>query len=112
MRAIAVLPGQGWATLSAKPSTSAEAPHLNQSVSSSNTIRITGARDNFRISLSSGASGHLELVTVDGRVLDSKPITQSKREILLSRSALPSGVLLVRFVSGETTTTARLVSAY
>ncbi len=106
------LPGQGWATLSAKPSTSAEAPHLNQSVSSSNTIRITGARDNFRISLSSGASGHLELVTVDGRVLDSKPITQSKREILLSRSALPSGVLLVRFVSGETTTTARLVSAY
>lgn len=102
------VPGHGWATLSVKPTSSTKSIIRNQFQSE---LKIGLNRERYRIALPSREPGRIELLTISGRVLESKPVPQDGREILFKRRTSPAGLLLARVVYGNSTQTARLFTA-
>lgn len=102
------VPAQGWATLAVRPVSSTNEIADNQVPG--NGLRITGTGDGYLVGLPSGAGGRIELLTVTGRVLESRVIPQGSREIVLRKHASHAGLLLVRVVHGGAARTARLVA--
>jgi glucosylceramidase len=103
------VPTQGWATLCVglNPVTSIkDVPH-NQVRGDGDGLRITCKGDGYRIALPSRESGRIELLTVSGRVLESRAIPQGSREILLRKQGSHGGLLIVRAVYGSGAQTAR-----
>ncbi|MBN1575602.1 MAG: hypothetical protein JW913_03565 [Chitinispirillaceae bacterium] len=104
-------PGQGWATVYTGPITSAKKDiSYNQIPGNRSGLTITTKGDQYRIALPSLNAGHIELLTLTGRVLESRAIPQGSREILLGKQATPTGLLLVRVVYGGEAKTARLIN--
>ena len=83
----------------------------NQFQSDGGGLRITCKGDGYRIALPSRGSGRIDLLTLTGRVLESRAIPQGSREIPLPRQASHAGLLLVRVVYGGRVKTARLFTA-
>ncbi|MBN2036419.1 MAG: glycoside hydrolase family 30 protein [Chitinispirillaceae bacterium] len=106
-------PGKGWATLyvGPKPVKSTNDITHNHFFGDGNGIRITCKEDGYRIALSSRESGRIELLSLTGRVLESRALPQGSREMLLRKQASHAGLLLVRVVCGGKTETARLFNA-
>lgn len=105
------IPAKGWATLCTKwiPPTKAITNNRLSGVVSG--LKVTCKENGYSIALPSQQSGHIELMTVAGRVLESRAIPQGSREILFQKQASYSGLLLVRVVSGNETKTTRFVNA-
>jgi glucosylceramidase len=104
------VPAIGWATLCVGlPGTTSikEIAH-NQSAIDASGLKITNKGDGYRIALPSQESGHFELLTATGRVLEARAIQQGSREILFGKQASHAGLLLVRVVYGGKAKTARL----
>jgi|GEM_PF-1680855 len=110
------VPGRGWATLCMMPIVSTKkAIFSNQSVDYGKGLKVIGSRDGYRIALpsSSMGAGRIELVTLTGRVLESKAIPQGSREVMLDKKLTSTaGLLLVRVVHGGETRTARIFNAH
>jgi hypothetical protein len=102
-------PGQGWATLYAGPATvqSKKAPVSKQLTVAEKAIKITGRGNGYAVALPSNASGHIELLTLTGRILEVRTISQGSSEVLLGKQA-HTGLLLVRVVQGNDVHIARL----
>jgi len=98
------IPAHAWATLCTKPVTSINSTAHNQVKSTKSEIRIICRGEEYCITLPSRKTGHIELMTVTGQILESIPIRQDTREILLQKKMYPPGLLLVRVKYGETTT--------
>jgi glucosylceramidase len=105
------VPAHGWATFCVRPPVSTNGSIHNQCHNDKSDLRITGKGKEYRITLPSRESGRIDLLTITGRVLESRAIPQGSREILLQKQAYPAGLLLVRVVYGGTAKTARLVNA-
>lgn len=105
------VPAHGWATFRAVPSVATNGTSSYPSNKEKNELTITGGADGYRISLSSPKSGRLELLTITGRILESRLIYQGSREIQLRKQALPSGMLIVRVVHEGITKTERIFKA-
>ena len=107
-------PGKGWATLYVGPAPVKSTKEIasNQFLGDGSGIRITCKKDGYRVVLPSRESGRIQLLTLTGRVLESRAIPRGSREILLGKQASHSGLLVVRVVygSGEVRT-ARLFNA-
>jgi glucosylceramidase len=104
------VPAIGWATLGVgltSPTSIKDITH-NQYTRDGNGLRITCKGDGYLIALPSRESGRIELLTVTGRVLESRAIPQGSREFLLRKQASHAGLLLVRVVYGSGARTARL----
>jgi glucosylceramidase len=104
-------PGKGWATFYTGPLVSTKDIAHNQLTRYDNELNITGKGDVYHVSLPSRESGRLELLTVTGRILESRAIPQGSSEILLKTGASPAGLLLVRVVNGSGARTMRLFNA-
>jgi glucosylceramidase len=100
------LPAHGWATLSVKAATSIIDMGHNQS---HREFSIINKGEGYGVTLPSGKSGRIELVTLTGRVLESKIIPQGCREILLPKQGTRTGVLSIRVVYGDGTQSEQLV---
>ncbi|HEX7511016.1 MAG TPA: glycoside hydrolase family 30 protein [Chitinivibrionales bacterium] len=107
-----MLPAHGWATLSVKPGSAINDKGHNQLPYNGGEFKATYTAQGYRIALPSRQSGHIELLTAAGRVLESRAIPQGSREILLRAQVSNSGMFLVRVVSGGATTTALLPSTH
>jgi glucosylceramidase len=102
------IPGRGWATLVVnweKP-VSVKDPS-GKIASKANLLRITRNADGYRVSLPSSEAGRIELLTANGRILESREISQGSNVITLQKKASYSGLLLLRVVSGGKTNTAK-----
>jgi glucosylceramidase len=104
-------PGKGWATLYSGPFVSTKDIAKNQLTRHGNGLKITGKGDAYMVTLPSREAGRIELLTVTGRVLESRAIPQGSRGILLQKQASHAGLLLVRVVYGGEARTARLFNA-
>ena len=107
------VPAQGWATLCVGlPTTSIKDSYNNQFPIDKSGLRITCRGDGYRVELPSREAGRIELLTINGRVLESRAIPQGSREILLRKQVSHAGLLLARVVyEGGKALTARLVNA-
>jgi glucosylceramidase len=110
-------PGKGWATFYTgpwPPSWNSKTSAISQNRPSrvGDVLNVTCKADGYRIALPSGKAGIIELLTVTGRVLESKNIPQGSREVLLKKQASYSGLLLVKAVCGGQTNTARIFAAH
>lgn len=106
------IPSKGWATLVVnweKP-VSVKESASNKITGKANSLRITRNVDGYRVTLPSREAGRIELLTVNGRILESREIPQGSKEITLQKQASHSGLLLMRVVSGGKTSTARFFS--
>ena len=109
-------PGQGWATVYSGPppvppvSVRKNIPG-NQTAGNRNGMKVTCKEDGYRVVLPSREAGRIELLTLNGQVLESRVIPQGTGEILLGKQAAYSGMLLVKAVLGNEVTIARLFSA-
>jgi glucosylceramidase len=106
-----VVPAQGWATLCVglNPTTSIKNIYNNQFPIDKSGLRITCKGDGYRIELPSQETGRLELLTLSGRVLESRAIPKGSREIMLRKQTSHAGLLLVRVMyDGGNALTARL----
>lgn len=104
-------PGQGWATLYVGPKpvwTVKEA--ASKYLSIGNGLKVVKRANGYLVSLPSREAGRIELLTVNGRVLESRAIPRGKQEIMLPRDA-SNGMLIVRAVYGGETATARVLNA-
>jgi hypothetical protein len=54
------------------------------------------ATDAFTIHLPKNASGHIELMDVQGRILQRKRIQNDGEDVLIERGSLPNGLYIVR----------------
>lgn len=105
------IPAIGWATACVGLSTT-KVISQNQTHSAVGGLKITSNEDVYRIALPSQESGRIELLTVTGRVLESRIIPQGSREILLPKQTSHAGLLLVRLVYRGEVKTARIFNAY
>lgn len=101
------IPVHGWATLSVPPATAVE--DVAQKAAGGRGLRITGRGEHCRLVLPSGEPGRCDLLTVTGRILESRAISPGCRELHLGEQAYPAGLLLVRVVCGGTVETVRCV---
>ena len=108
------IPALGWATLCVgmKPPTAINDITHNQFLRNESGLRITCKGDGYRIALPSRESGRIELLTVTGRVLESRAIPQGSREMLLRKQASHAGLLLVRVVYGGESQTSRFFNVH
>jgi glucosylceramidase len=107
------IPAKGWATLCTKwvPPVTTKVNAHNKFTGNGSDLKVTCREDGYRIALPSRESGRIELMTVTGRVLESRAIPQGSREIMLQKQASYAGLLLVRAVYGNETKTTRLFNA-
>ncbi len=105
------IPKKGWATLAIglKPVVGIKDVAMNQ-LNTSKGIKVTSSGDKLKVSLASKGSGRVELLTVSGRVLESKAIPLGCSEVSFSKQASHSGMLLVRVINGAKTSTVRFSS--
>jgi glucosylceramidase len=103
------VPARGWATLCVglNPTTSIKDIYNNQFPIDKSGLRITCRGDGYSVELPSREAGRIELLTINGRVLESRAIPQGSREIMLRKKASHAGLLLVRVVYGDGAKTAR-----
>jgi glucosylceramidase len=108
------IPKKGWATLGiglkTKPIVSTKDNARNQ-IATANRLRVTSMGDAYKVTLTSSASGRVELLTLSGRVLETRAVPQGCSEVSFSKSASRSGMLLVRAVYGSEIKTTRLFNA-
>jgi glucosylceramidase len=104
------VPAQGFATLCVGLTSSIKEITHNQFSGDGSGLRITCKGDGYLIALPSRESGRIELLTLTGRVLESRAIPQGSREILLKKQGSHTGLLLVRVVYGGETKTARFIN--
>jgi glucosylceramidase len=102
------VPAHGWGTFCVRPATAISDNTHNQFHSG---FRITQNGKGYTIALPSRESGRLDLLTISGRVLESRTIPQGCREMLLQSRASQAGLLLVKVVYGDMAQTARLFNA-
>jgi glucosylceramidase len=105
------IPGNGWATLVTKwvPPTAVQ---THGSIAGTvNGLKVTSKETGYSVALPSGKAGRVDLMTVSGRVLESRAVPQGCTSILLPKQASHAGLFLVRMVSGGKTTTARIIDA-
>jgi glucosylceramidase len=100
------VPAHGWATFCARPTTSTNNSIHNQLPVE---LKISSTKDGYRVTLPSSQAGKAELLTISGRVLESRAIPQGCREILFPKQDIHSGLYLIRVVYGDRTQTARLL---
>jgi len=105
-------PGKGWATLYVGPKPVSVKNCLRQGyvAQKSGGLKITAMNNGLKVSLSSQAAGHIEVLTLSGRVLDSRAIPLGSSEITLPHQS-HSGMLLVRVTNGNQVSTARIMNA-
>lgn len=106
------LPAHSWATLRTNPVTKIAELSDNLSGCNGKHLQVTFTSTNYRIHLPASESGKLELVTPSGVVLKSMPLTNRSHEISLDRNTLPTGLLLLRAVQGNTKSTARIFNTF
>jgi glucosylceramidase len=105
------IPAAGWATLCVNmPSTKTEIKNISRS-ENLRGMKITSMEDKCCIALPSSDAGHIELLTITGRLLESRDIPSGSREIILSKHSVNAGMLLVRLTYKGYTQTARLFNA-
>jgi glucosylceramidase len=104
------IPAHAWATLRMPPPTPVHESIKKQLYHEGNRLRITSTVEGYRITLSSRESGHIELLTLTGRVLESRAIPRGCREILFPMQASEAGCFLVRIEYEGATETTRLLS--
>ncbi len=103
------IPSKGWATLVVnweKP-VSINKAGSNKLINSASDLRITRKENGYMVTLPNQQAGRIELLTVNGRVLQSREIPQGSREVFLKKQASYSGLLLLRVINGAETKTAR-----
>lgn len=105
------IPGQGWATLAIGLKTVSTKENARNQFNSVKSIKVTSAGDAYKVSLPSRESGRVELLTISGRVLETRAIPQGCSELSFSKNASYSGMMLVRAVYGAQTLTTRLFNA-
>jgi len=105
------IPKKGWATLAIglKPVSTKE--NTRNQFNSIMGLKVTSTGDAYKVSLPSRESGRVELLTVSGRVLETKAIPQGCSELSFSKNASYSGLMLVRAIYGAQTLTTRLFNA-
>ena len=106
------VPGKGWATLVVnweKPVSVKESAD-NKITGKANGLRISRNAKGYRVTLPSRDAGRIELLTDNGRILESREIPQGSSEITLQKQTPYSGLLLLRAVNGGKTSTARFFS--
>jgi glucosylceramidase len=108
------VPAIGWATLCVglKPPTLVNDISQNQFSRDASGLMVTCKGNEYRIALPSREAGRIELLTVTGRVLESRSIPQGSREMLLQKQASHAGLLLVRVVYGGEAKISRLFAAH
>ncbi|HEX2958141.1 MAG TPA: glycoside hydrolase family 30 protein, partial [Chitinispirillaceae bacterium] len=104
------IPKKGWATLAIglKPVGTKEVA-MNR-INAAKGLKVTSTSDAYKVSLPSQNSGRVELLSVSGRVLESRSIPQGCSEVSFSKQASHSGMLLVRVINGAKTSTVRFSS--
>jgi glucosylceramidase len=102
------IPKKGWATLAIglKPAVGIKDVTMNQ-LNTAKGIKVSSFADKYKVSFATMESGRVELLTVSGRVLESKAIPQGCNEVSFSKQGAHSGMLLVRVINGAKTSTAR-----
>ena len=106
------IPAHSWATLRSGPPTAINDITHNQFLSNNNEPRITFTKEGYGIMLSSRKSGRVELLTLGGKIVESRTIPQGCREILLPKQRVHTGLFLVRVVQGSETVIARLFTTH
>lgn len=105
------IPKKGWATLAIglKPTVGTKEVAMNQ-INAAKGIKVFSIGDKLKVSFATKQSGRVELLTVSGRVLESRAIPQECSEVSFSKQASHSGMLLVRVINGAKTSTVRFSS--
>lgn len=105
------IPPKGWATLAIglKPAVGTKEVAMNH-INAAKGIKVTSTSGAYKVSLASKESGRVELLTVSGRLLESKAVTQGCSEVSFSKQSSHSGMLLVRVINGVKTSTVRFSS--
>lgn len=104
------IPAKGWATLVVnweKPVKTNDAVSHNAKRSG---LRVSCKANGYSVNLPSNQAGRIELLTANGRVLESRQIPQGSHQILLGKHASYNGMLLVRVVNGSEIKTARFLA--
>lgn len=105
------IPGQGWATLAIGLKTVSTKENARSQFYTVKGLKVSSSGDAYRVSLPSGQNGRVDLLTVSGRVLESRAIPQGCSEVSFSKSSSYSGMMLVRAVYGGKTLSTRLFNA-
>lgn len=100
------LPAHGWATLSVPPAKAAG--DATRKLPGRRKLSITNFGDNCKIMLPSGEPGHLELLTLTGRVLLSRVIPPGCSEIPFPKQTSYTGCIIVKVVYGNAAATAQI----
>jgi glucosylceramidase len=103
------VPGRGWASLCVnwpKPTKAIGELAGNQAVGTG--FKVICNKNGYRVVLPSQDAGRLELLTLNGQLLESRAISQGSSELLLEKLPSRSGLLLVRVVTGGEAKTAPL----
>ncbi len=103
------IPGRGWATLVVnwEQPVSVKQSAGNKIAGKADGLKITRNVNSYRVTLPSREAGRIELLTANGRILESREIAQGSSEITLQKQSSHSGLLLLRVVNGGKTSTAR-----
>jgi len=103
------LPAHGWATLSTSLSTPVKNADKRVGIGLGE-LKITPAIHGYSVTLPERASGRIELLTIAGRMIESRQIPAESRTIDLSIPQSNAGVFLVRVIQGDVVRTARLTT--
>lgn len=103
------IPSTGWATLVANWIPPVETVAKKWAPSNRNELKVIAKESGYSVILPSAKAGRIDLMTLSGRVVESRSIPQGSSEITLKRSA-HDGLLLVKISYENETKTARLVS--
>jgi glucosylceramidase len=105
------IPKKGWATLAIGLKPVGTKDNARNQSALVNGLRVTNLGDAYKVSLPSSTNGRVELLTLSGRVLETRAIPQGCSEVTFSKSTSHSGMLLVRAVYGNEIQTSRLFNA-
>jgi len=105
------VPAHGWGTLRVKQPASAENGSRRQFYRSSKRLEIIRTAGGHLVTLPCREPGYIELLTPDGRVLDSRRFSGKSRSIALENN-LQIGLLLIRLHYDKTTISARFCNLH
>jgi glucosylceramidase len=105
------IPKKGWATLAIGLKPVGTKENARNQFNTAKGLSVTSIGDAYKVSLPSRENGRVDLLTVSGRVLQSRAIPQGCSEMSFSKQASHSGMMLVRAVYGGKTLTTRLFNA-
>ncbi len=91
------VPGHGWATLRVGAAVAAKNPPRDRTTAAQSMFRVSATGRFYSVNLLSLSAGQIEIMTMDGKILQRFSVPASRDVFLCPMNGFPAGVLLARF---------------